>query len=181
MSNQTLLVRQETDVLPGRPSKGATAAALGRAGLLLWGFTRRKPLGAAGGLLLVVMIVTALGADWLAPYDPLAVHPVQKLASPSWAHPFGTDNLGRDMLSRVIHGARPSLYTGVLVVSISAFVGLLVGVASAYFGGNFDLLVQRVVDGLLAIPGLVFAMALLTVFSSGIHIWKLSLPLVWKA
>jgi peptide/nickel transport system permease protein len=84
------------------------------------------------------------------------------------------------MLSRVIHGARPSLYTGVLVVSISAVLGLLVGVSSAYFGGNFDLLVQRLVDGLSAIPGLVFAMALLTVFSSGIHIWKLSLPLVWK-
>src|SRR5712691_11285586 len=78
---------------PRREGRGVA-----RWGATLWQFARRKPLGALGGLLLVLLVVLALGADWIAPYDPLAVDPVHKLQGPSRAHPFGTDNLGRDML-----------------------------------------------------------------------------------
>jgi peptide/nickel transport system permease protein len=141
-------------------------------------FARTKPLGAAGAFVLIVMMVLALGADVIAPYDPLGINPSVSLDGPSADHPFGTDHLGRDMLSRVIHGARPSLYTGLVVVFLSTMLGLILGVTSAYFGGVFDLTIQRFVDGLMAFPPLIFAMALLAVFSSGIHIGPIDLPLV---
>lgn len=127
----------------------------------------------------MLMIVMALGADWIAPYDPFRVETAIKLTGPSLEHPFGTDPLGRDVLSRVIHGARPSLYTGVIVVALGTFFGMLLGVTSAYYGGTFDLLIQRVVDAIMAFPGLIFALALVSIFSSGIHIWIIDLPLVW--
>ena len=153
---------------------------LARLGAGFWRFCRHKPLGAAGGLLLLLLVVLALGAGVLSPQDPLTPAPLDRLGAPSLAHPFGTDHIGRDMLSRIIHGARPSLYTGLLVVTISSVIGLVIGVSSGYLGGRFDLIVQRLVDGLMAIPRLVFAMAMLTVFSSGIQVWKVDLPLVWK-
>ncbi len=145
----------------------------------IWKFTRTKPLGAVGGVVLVIMVLMAVGADWITPYDPVTPDPRNMLAAPSTTHPFGTDHLGRDVYTRIVYGARPSLYTGLLVVLTTSALGLAVGVTSAYFGGLFDLLVQRVVDGLMAFPGLVFAMALLAVFSSGIHIGHIRVPLVW--
>ena len=82
-------------------------------------------------------------------------------------------------MSRIIHATRPSLYTGLIVVTATAFLGTVFGVTSAYFGGPYDLLLQRVVDAFQALPGLIFAMALVSLFSSGIHIWIISLPVVW--
>ncbi len=147
----------------------------------VWRFARTNPLGAFGGAVLIFMVVLALGADWIAPHDPLGVDPPNQLTGPSLTHPFGTDNLGRDQLSRVIHGARPSLYTGLITIFTGSLLGMLLGVISAYIGGIFDLLVQRIVDALLAFPGLILAMALIAVFSSGIHIWFIDMPLVWHS
>ena len=85
------------------------------------------------------------------------------------------------MLARTVHGARPSLYTGLIVVTLTGIFGLAIGLTSAYFAGLFDLIVQRIVDGLMAIPGIVFAMSLLSVFNRGIDIGPLSIPVVWRS
>ena len=84
----------------------------------LWIAIRRKPLGAASAALIAILVLTALLADVVAPYDPLAAQPEIRLAAPSWEHPFGTDDIGRDVLSRVIHGCRISLWVGLLAVGI---------------------------------------------------------------
>jgi peptide/nickel transport system permease protein len=147
-------------------------------------FVRAKPLGAAGALVLLVMVLMALGANIIAPYDPLATNPAIRLQAPSVQHLFGTDYLGRDLFSRIVYGARPSLYTGLTVVSIVSLVGLIIGVSSAFLRGWFDLLVQRLMDALLSFPQLLFAMALLAIFSSGVHVnlglLRINIPLVWN-
>jgi len=145
-------------------------------------FVRNKPLGAAGAFVLISMVIMALGAEWIAPYDPLTPDTTAGLDGPSLDHPAGTDQLGRDMLSRIIHGAKPSLYTGLMVVSIGSMIGMLLGATSAYLGGYFDLVVQRFVDAMLAFPGLVFAIAFLTIFSNGLEIGGfIDLPAVWQS
>lgn len=144
-------------------------------------FARRKPLGAIGAAVLLLMLFTALAAPYVAPYDPIRPNPVDRLQGPSLDHFMGTDHLGRDVFSRVVYGARPSLYTGLLVVAITATIGLVLGVTSAYLGGLFDLIIQRFIDALIALPGIILAMALLSVFSSGLHIGPVHLPLVWHS
>jgi peptide/nickel transport system permease protein len=136
-------------------------------------FARRKPLGAFGAIVLVVMVLMALFAGVIAPYDPVRSSEAL-LQGPSRAHVFGTDHLGRDMFSRIAWGAKPSLYTGLLVVTFSVTIGLLIGVSSGFWGGAYDLFVQRIVDGLMAIPGLVLAMAVVAVM--GNRVW-LSIPM----
>ena len=121
---------------------------------------RRKPLGALGaGLMLVLVLVAAL-APLLAPHDPYESISGARLLSPSLAHPMGTDNLGRDLLSRIIYGARISLMIGVLAGALGTLGGLTVGLISGYAGGWVDNVIQRVVDSLMAFPGLILALAL---------------------
>ena len=103
-----------------------TAESIGRL-QSLWRTIRRKPLGAFSAALLVVIVLMAIFADVLAPYDPLETHPEIRLSAPSGAHPFGTDDIGRDVLSRIIHGARISLWVGLLAVGIGTAAGMLVG------------------------------------------------------
>ena len=136
------------------------ASSRGRA---LWVTIKRKPLGAASALLLVVLVLTAIFADVLAPYDPLETRPEIRLKAPSWAHPFGTDDIGRDVLSRVIHGARISLWVGLLAVGIGTLAGTLIGLACGYWEGRLDLGVQRLMDAIQSIPGLVLALAIVSV------------------
>ena len=124
---------------------------------------RRKPLGAASAALIVVLLLTAVLADVLAPYDPLAAHPEIRLGAPSWDHPFGTDDIGRDVLSRVVHGARISLWVGFLAVGIGTAVGMIIGLLCGYCEGRVDLVFQRVMDAIQAIPGLVLALAIVSV------------------
>jgi peptide/nickel transport system permease protein len=181
MTSDAEITTRDGVVLAGYTDRRTTGGIAGRIGRTIWDFARTKPLGAAGAAILLVMVIMAVGADLIVPYDPLAPQPRNQLAAPSLEHPFGTDNLGRDLLSRIIYGARPSLYTGLLVVFVSSALGMVLGITSAYLGGTFDLVVQRLVDGLMAFPGLILAMALLSVFSSGIHIWKIDLPLVWHS
>src|ERR687887_2564841 len=108
-------------------------------------FVQRKPLGAVGGVIVLLLLLVALGAPWLAPYPYDVGVAAARLQGPSLAHPFGTDANGRDMLSRIIWGARVSVTIGFGAVAISTLVAVVVGVGSGYFGGWVDLLVQRLV------------------------------------
>lgn len=137
-------------------------------------FIRRKPLGAFGGFLVLVMLFVAAFADGrligrteplLAPhwYDDQAL--TERLKGPSLRHPFGTDELGRDMLSRVIYGARVSVVIGFSAVTIAAIISTLVGTLSGYFGGWFDTFAQRVVDIWISFPPLVLLVTMVTMFS----------------
>jgi len=129
----------------------------------LWATILRKPLGAAAVVVIGVIVLMAVFADVLAPYDPLDAKPEVRQAAPSWDHPFGTDDIGRDVLSRIIYGARISLWVGLLAVGIGTIVGMIIGLACGYWEGRLDLVTQRVMDAVQAIPGLVLALAIVSV------------------
>ncbi len=139
-----------------------TAAHLGR-GQDLWSVIRRKPVGMASAALIALLVLTAIFAGVLAPYDPLAAQPEIRLAPPSWAHPFGTDDIGRDVFSRVIYGSRISLWVGLLAVGIGTFTGMIIGLVSGYWEGQLDMVLQRVMDAVMTIPGLILALAIVSV------------------
>src|SRR6266571_4430904 len=130
-------------------------------GELLWLTMKRKPLGAVSAALLFVIVLTALFAPVLAPYDPLTTEPEIRLQAPSRAHLFGTDDIGRDVLSRIIYGARISLWVGLLAVGIGTAAGMVIGLLCGYCEGRLDLILQRVMDAVQAIPGLVLALVII--------------------
>jgi peptide/nickel transport system permease protein len=151
----------------------------------LWRFCRRKPLGAIGGLIIFLMLFCAVFVDtaaisWagervgidipvkplLAPsgYNDQDIHNVNQ--DPSWSHPMGTDNLGRDIFSRILYGARISAVIGLSAVLIAAVISLVVGTISGYFSGAADMFAQRIVDVFLAIPAIVLLLFAITVFAS---------------
>jgi peptide/nickel transport system permease protein len=121
---------------------------------------RRHPRILVGGALLLLLLVAALGAPLLAPFDPIEVDPSRALEPPGWRYLFGTDDLGRDVFSRVLYGARVSLSVGLISVSIGLFVGVSLGLIAGYLGGTADLLIMRLIDALLAFPGLVLAISI---------------------
>ena len=127
-----------------------------------WALARRKPLGTAGAAVLTALVVAAVFADLIATHDPVAQDIAARLEEPSSGAFFGTDTLGRDVFSRVVHGARISLYVGIVSVAIAVALGGAVGLVSGYVGGKLDLAIQRVVDALLAFPVLVLALVLVT-------------------
>jgi peptide/nickel transport system permease protein len=130
-----------------------------RAGAVRY-FLRRNPRMIIGGGLVLAWLLIALFAPVIAPYDPMKVAVGDALLAPSRAHPVGTDDLGRDVLSRIIWGSRISLSVGVISVGIGFIVGVSLGLAAGYLGGTFDLLIMRGVDALLAFPALVLAIAI---------------------
>ena len=134
-------------------------------GLALWKTFKRKPVGVIAGFLIVLLVVTAILADVLAPYDPLDARPERRLTAPGWEYWFGTDDIGRDVLSRVIYGARISLWVGLLAVGIGTFAGTVIGLISGYWEGWLDLMLQRVMDAVMAIPGLILALAIVSVLT----------------
>lgn len=116
------------------------------------------------GLAIIALTVcAAVAGPWLVPHDPDVQTLALRLEGPSWSHPLGLDELGRDILARLVSGARISLGVGLTVVSISAFVGILVGAAAGYAGGLVDTLIGRLMDILLAFPGILLAIALVAV------------------
>jgi peptide/nickel transport system permease protein len=123
-------------------------------------FAKRNPRMLIGGALVLVWLFLAAFAPIVAPYDPIKVNVSDALIPPGGAHLLGTDDLGRDVLSRVIWGSRVSLSVGVISVSIGFFLGVSLGLAAGYLGGTFDLLAMRFVDALLAFPALVLAIAI---------------------
>ena len=130
-------------------------------------FVRRKPLGAIGAALIILFLLLAICAQWLAPY-PYDLAVATRLQPPSFAHPFGTDANGRDLLSRIIWGARVSVTIGFGAVILSTLFAVSVGVMSGYFGGILDLLVQRVVDIWISFPALVLLVSLVAIVGPGL-------------
>ena len=123
-------------------------------------FVRRNPRILIGGVIVLTLILIALSAPLISPYDPIQVDVAHNLEAPSSAHPLGTDDLGRDVLSRVIWGSRISLSVGVISVGIGFFVGVTLGLVAGYAGGLVDLLAMRAIDALLAFPALVLAISI---------------------
>ena len=128
---------------------------------------RRKPLGAAGAIIVIVMILMAVFANVLTPYDPVANSFAAMTQAPSWEHWLGTDQFGRDLLARIIYGARTALFVGFTSAIIGATTGLVLGVGSAYFGGRIDLIFQRVMDIFMAFPLIIMALAVVSIFGTG--------------
>lgn len=144
----------------------------------MWTFVRRKPLGAAGGLVLAGMLALALLAEGVAPYGYDEADIFSRLKAPSGAHWLGTDNLGRDLLSRVIYGARISMAVGFGGVVVGLLLGTAVGLVSGYFGGRLDLVLQRVVDAFMCFPLLLVALTIMALLGPGLGNVILTLGLV---
>ncbi|ARK29929.1 ABC transporter permease [Halalkalibacter krulwichiae] len=119
------------------------------------------------GFILVAMVFVAIFADFIAPYDPYNQDLRNALQQPSAAHWLGTDNLGRDVLSRVIYGTRVSLLVGMVSVTIAVVAGVLLGIISGYFGGLIDTVISRIIDALLAFPGIILALSIGAVLGAG--------------
>jgi peptide/nickel transport system permease protein len=143
-------------------------------------FCRRRPLGAVGAAVVVLMVVVALSAELIAPYDPLAVHFGAMLAPPSAQHWLGTDAFGRDVLSRLLYGARTALLVGFGSALMGATGGAIIGVGSAYFGGKIDLYLQRLMDIFLSFPLIVLALALVAILGNSIPnvIMAITVPMI---
>ena len=129
----------------------------------------RNPSGLAGLIILVIMLCMALGADLLAPYDPIHVSLADRLQAPSWNHLLGTDEMGRDLLSRIMFGARISLRIGIMVVAVAGTLGTILGATAGFLGGVVDGLIMRTMDILLSFPSLVLAMALAAALGPGLN------------
>ncbi len=134
---------------------------------VLWQFCRQNPLGAAGGVVVIVMIAMAVFADLVTIHDPTRNNFGAMLEPSSADYWLGTDQYGRDLYSRIIYGARTALLVGFFSAVVGATVGLILGVASAYFGGRFDLLFQRIMDVLMAFPLIILALAVVSIFGTG--------------
>ena len=140
---------------------------------------RRNKLALAGMALILLFVVVALFAHMLAPYDPNAIDLTQRFISPGPGHPFGVDNLGRDILSRVIVGSRVSLCVGILTVGLSMLVGVPLGLLAGYVRGPVDAVIMRVVDIFLAFPVIILAIAIMAVRGPGLGNVMLALTMVY--
>ena len=152
----------QADVQSRSQPKSASSSGLLR-------FARRYPLGALGAAILVLMILTAIFAPWLAPYDPQQTSVELQYTAPGKGLILGGDHLGRDVLSRLIYGARISLSVGLLSVGIGVTAGALIGVFSAYIGGKVDLVVQRLVDALMGFPPIILALGLMAALGASMN------------
>ena len=131
-------------------------------------FATKKPLGAMGALVVFGLFVVAILAPVIAPFDPQEYLIGERLAAPSWTHPMGTDAQSRDMLSRIIYGARLSLQIVVLAVPLTIALGTTVGLVSGYFGGVVDLVIQRCIDVMLAFPLLILLIVLVSMLGQNV-------------
>jgi peptide/nickel transport system permease protein len=154
------------------PKRSAWAVALH--------FVRRQPLGTFGLVIVVVMFLSGVLAPWIAPFDPEENDFSAMMEAPSLVHWLGTDQLGRDIFSRLVFGARTALIVGFSAAFMGGGIGLVLGISSAYFGGWFDLLFQRVLDVLMAFPLIILALAVVAVFGTGVFnvIIAITIPLV---
>lgn len=143
-----------------------------------WLRLRRSKLVIGAGCFLVLMVVVAAAAPLVAPYDPLAMQPAVRFQGPSLAHFFGTDEYGRDVLSRLIFGARISLEVGIISVGISLVVGAILGSIAGYYGQAIDMLISRLMDILFAFPAILLAIALMAMLGSDIRNVMLAIGIV---
>jgi peptide/nickel transport system permease protein len=163
----------------------ATAALKPRPSLLdvVLHFVRKKPLGAAGAVIILAIMAIAAAADVLAPYDAYRADYALQFGRPSTEHWFGTDEFGRDLMSRIIYGARIALFVGFTASFAGCTIGALLGVTSAYLGGKVDLLLERVMDILLAFPQLILALAIASILGPAVQnvVIAISIPIIPRA
>jgi peptide/nickel transport system permease protein len=146
-------------------------------------FIRTKPVGAVGGGIILVMLLVAAAAGTLAPYDPFTADYSLQFSPPSADHWFGTDEFGRDILSRIMHGARIALFVGFAASFLGCTLGGLLGVTSAYLGGKVDLLLERLMDMLLAFPQLILALAIASILGPAVPnvVIAIAMPIIPRA
>ena len=149
-----------------------------RPATITWSFIRAKPLGAVGLAILVVATLVAIFGSSIAPHDPFEARLDHQLEGPSKTNWFGVDNLGRDVFSRTIVGTRTSLYVGLATMLMATAIGLVLGISTAYIGGTYDLIVQRFIDGIVAIPSLLLALTLVAALQIGIQNVIIALTIV---
>jgi peptide/nickel transport system permease protein len=143
-------------------------------------FTHQRPLGAVGAAIIGIMIVAAVLAGFVSPYDPLATDYGKMLQAPSSFHWFGTDSFGRDVFTRILYGSRTALWIGFASAFLGSSLGALIGVTSAYFGGKTDLVLQRFMDLLLSFPLVILALVVVSLLGSGMTnvIFAITVPMV---
>ena len=146
-------------------------------------FCRKKPLGAIGGFFMLVILLTAVFANQLQTHDPIATDAGQSLARPSAEHWLGSDHLGRDIYSRIVHGARVSLIVGLASTLLGSVLGGIIGLLSGYVGGKTDLVTQRVMDILQGLPLLVLALVMSAALGPSIPnvVIAISIPIIPRA
>jgi len=147
---------------------------------IVWRWCKRQPFGAVCGLILVGIILVAMFADVVSRYDPELNDFANMLTAPGSEFLLGTDQFGRDVLSRVIYGAQTALFIGFTAAFFGSFIGLVLGVTSAYLGGWFDLILQRVMDVFMAFPSIIIALAIVATFGSSteIVILAITIPMI---
>jgi len=128
---------------------------------------REKPLGAIGGVVFLAFLFCGVFADLLAPYGMNQINPINRLKPPSWAFPFGTDNLGRDMLSRCLYGAQLSVIIGFCAAGLATLISVVIGIVTGYLGGKIDLITQRFVDAWQSFPDLIVLIVVVSVVGPG--------------
>jgi peptide/nickel transport system permease protein len=138
-----------------------------------------NPLSSFGLAIILLLILTSILGPSLAPYDPLDIAPDVRLSSPSPDHPLGTDEVGRDILSRIVWGARISLQIGITIVLFSAIIGLIIGLASGYFGGLLDQVLMRFTDIFISFPTLVLAIAMTAALGPSLPNAMVAMIIVW--
>ena len=129
---------------------------------------REKRLGTASGIIILILILVSIFADAVAPYPYYEVHTIDRLQASSAQYLLGTDHLGRDLLSRIIVGARLSLVVGLSATTVNVVVAAIIGVPSGYLGGKYDIIVQRFVDAWIAFPGLILLLTIMSIVGRGI-------------
>ena len=140
---------------------------------------RKSPLITAGGVIALLIVLVALAAPLIAPYPPDTIHPEMALQAPSLHHLFGTDQVGRDVFSRVIYGARVSPLVALLVLLFACAVGIPLGVLAGYFGGAGDEVIMRVTDVFLAFPSLLLALAFAAVLPPSLTSLTIAITITW--
>ena len=166
---------------PGAPGPAALRGPLGHAIRAVARFARRKPLGALGGLIVAGMLLMAAFADGLAPYGYEDTIRGARFRPPGSAHWLGTDNLGRDLWSRIVYGARISVTVGFATIALGTLLATAIGVSSGYLGGAYDLVVQRIVDAWMSFPYLVIVLSVMAVLGPGLLNVILALAIITAA
>lgn len=138
----------------------------------------QRPALAFGAAILILFVLAALLAPLVSPYDPIAQNTDIRLQGPSWAHPFGTDNFGRDVLSRVIWGVRIDLQIAIIGVIFPFIIGTLIGTVAGFFGGIVDALFMRLIDVILAFPFLVLVLSIIAILGPGLTSFYIAMALV---
>ena len=133
-----------------------------------WRRFKKRKISVAGLYVIAFILLVIIFADFIAPYDYSSINLSNRLQSPSWEHPFGTDNLGRDILTRCIYGGRISFLVAVAAIGIAFIIGCFLGATTGYFGGIYESIVMRVVDTIMAIPQLMYAVAISAAFGTSV-------------